>query len=136
MAILGGWSAANLAGGTTGYLLSDTPEGRAFHGTNAAWNTVNASIALAGAASLPKRRSTLLPPEDIAKRHRALRRTLAVNIGLDFAYIGTGAALWALGGETDNGIQLRQVGQSLTLQGGFLLGFDAAFLASHHRKAR
>ncbi|MBX2800694.1 MAG: hypothetical protein KTR31_23640 [Myxococcales bacterium] len=133
MAILGAWSGLNLVGGTVGLVLSDTPKGRSFHGTNLAWNTVNAGIALAGGLGAHARRDRLSTPEELRKRHRGLRTALAVNMGLDVVYVGTGLALWALGGRA-NGLELRSVGQALVIQGGFLMAFDTAFLVSHRAR--
>lgn len=135
MAILGTWAGANLVGGTVGFALADTPEGRTFHAANATWNTVNAAIVGVAAVGIAKRNKVgPLDPDALHRRHRGLRRALAVNIGLDVVYVASGLALWAVGGES-NGLDLRAVGQSLALQGGFLLGFDSAFLTSHHLRA-
>ena len=133
MVILGSWAGANLIGGTTGALLAETPEGRTFHASNALWNTVNLGLAVGGALGW-KKRATAPDLETLRKRHRGLRTALAVNIGLDVLYVASGVALWAVGGES-NGVPLQPMGQALALQGGFLLGFDTAFLASHHLRA-
>ena len=135
LAIMGGWSAANLVGGTTGYVLADDPQWRNFHGTNAAWNVVNGAIVAAGALGLNRRRDGFETPEALAKHQRGLQTSLAINIGLDVAYVGTGAALMALGASNERD-DLRGMGQSLILQGGFLLVFDSAFLASLRAKTR
>lgn len=133
LGILGGWSAANLAGGATGLVLADDPRWRAFHGTNLAWNTVNAGIVAAGGVGLARRKHGFETPEALERHQRGLQRALVVNLALDVLYVGTGVALWAVGGRAGE-VDLRGMGQSLTLQGGFLLGFDAAFLASHRRR--
>jgi hypothetical protein len=131
--ILGTWAGVNLIGGTTGALLARTPEGRTFHASNALWNTVNLGLAVGGAISW-KKRATAPDLETLRKRHRGLRTALAINIGLDVLYVASGVALWAVGGES-NGVPLRPIGQALVIQGGFLMGFDAAFLSSHHLRA-
>ncbi len=133
MVILGSWAGVNLIGGTTGALLAKNPEGRTFYASNALWNTVNLGLAVGGALSW-KKRATAEDLETLRKRHKGLRTALAVNIGLDVLYVASGVALWAVGGES-NGVPLRPVGQALALQGGFLLGFDTAFLSSHHLRA-
>lgn len=135
LAILGGWSAANLVGGTTGYVLADDPQWRSFHGTNAAWNVVNGAIVGLGAAGLHRRRDGFETPEALLKHQRSLQTSLAINIGLDVVYMGTGAALMALGTSSERE-DLRGMGQSLIVQGGFLLVFDSAFLASLRANTR
>ncbi|MEZ4320883.1 MAG: hypothetical protein R3F61_25625 [Myxococcota bacterium] len=134
MAILGTWAGVNLVGGGVGLALARTPEGRTFHGTNLAWNTVNAGLVVIGAVGFPKRTGRPDSVAAVRKRHRGLRTALAINIGFDVVYVGTGVALWAFGGELA-GNELAPVGQALAIQGGFLLGFDSLFLASHHRRA-
>ena len=48
MGVLGTWSAVNLVGGTVGYFTAKNPELKGFHAMNAAWNTVNAGLAIGG----------------------------------------------------------------------------------------
>ena len=135
MTVLSGWAGANLVGGTVGALLAESPRARAFHGTNAAWNTVNLGIAVAGGIGVASRRRAGPPSlEDLGRQHRGLRTALAVNLGLDVVYVGSGIALWGLGGEV-RGLDLPGVGQSLVLQGAFLGLFDAVFLARHRAAA-
>jgi hypothetical protein len=134
LTVLGGWAAANLVGGTAGLALAKTPEGRAFHGSNAAWNVVNLGIAGFGAVGLQQRQRAGIPDADtLAQQHRSLRTALAVNLVLDGVYVGAGGAMWAKGGEV-RGVPLRSVGQSLLLQGAFLGVFDAVFLARHRAR--
>ena len=130
-AVLGGFAVTNLATGTAGYFAAPEPAWSAFHGTNAAWNTVNLGLAAAGAVSLARR-----PEESLAarqKRGERLHRVLAINAGLDVGYMAAGGAVWALGAQDDNP-QLVGVGSSLVLQGAFLLGFDLIY-RSRHRSA-
>lgn len=136
MAVLTGWSVSNLATGTAGALFADDPTARSFHGTNAAWNTVNLGIAALGASGVARKRLVGDPgPDALARSHRGLRTALAVNLALDGVYVGAGAALAARGGEL-SGVDLRGAGLSLALQGAFLAVFDAHFLLSHRRRTR
>ena len=129
MAVLGTWAAVNMVGGSIGWLTSDEPQAKAFHGTNAAWNTVNAGLALSGLFSKRWQGQSLA---EVDRKNRSLRRALLANIAADGVYMGTGAVLWSTGGRS-SGIDLRGAGQALVLQGGFLLVFDAIFVASHQR---
>jgi hypothetical protein len=133
---LAGWSGANLIGGTTGALLADDPRWRSFHATNAAWNTVNLGIAVAGAVGLARKQRAGDPgPEALLRAHRGLRTALGVNLALDGVYVGSGVALAVHGGRLRE-LDLRGVGLSLVLQGAFLAVFDAHFLLSHRHRTR
>jgi hypothetical protein len=133
---LAGWAGANLVVGGAGALLAREPEARTFHASNAAWNVVNLGIAAAGLAGAAARDQRGFPGASEAERQqRGLRTALAVNVGLDVGYVGGGVALWGVGGEAGE-VPLRPVGQSLLLQGGFLLAFDAIFLARHAAATR
>lgn len=128
MAVLGSWAGVNLVGGTTAGLLSQEPSWRSFHLTNAAWNTVNAGLAIGGGVSLARRSPTT--GAERAEHAAQLQRVLAINAALDGVYIASGALVYAIGQQ-----QARPewvgVGASLGLQGAFLLGFDLGLRARH-----
>jgi hypothetical protein len=129
MQLLLGWSVGNLVTGGVGAALTDDPELRAFALGNAAWNTVNLGIAVGSLASLPRTRART-DPDEIARGARSLENALLVNGGLDLAYLGGGVALLAVGkhrGRDD----LRGYGESLLVQGAFLLAFDSVLWARH-----
>jgi hypothetical protein len=131
MQILTGWALGNLAVGSVAAWQSDDPALRSFHGTNAAWNTVNLAIGGLGLAGVHRRSRRDAPDAaSVAAQHRSLRTALAVNLGLDAVYMGSGVALMAFGGDT-RGLDHRGVGAGLLLQGAFLATFDAAFLTAH-----
>lgn len=129
MQLLLGWSAANLAGGGLGAALTDDPELRAFALGNAGWNTVNAGIAVASLASLPRQRAET-DPDVIATRARSLETALLVNGGLDVAYVGAGVGLLVAGRRGDRPTWAG-LGEALVLQGAFLLVFDSVTWARH-----
>jgi hypothetical protein len=129
MQLLLGWSAANLAGGGLGAALTDDPELRAFALGNAAWNTVNAGIAVASLASLPRQRAET-DLAVIARRSRSLETALLVNGALDVGYVGAGVALTVAGGRGDRPTW-KGLGEALVLQGAFLLVFDTVTWARH-----
>lgn len=130
-AVLGGFAVANLGTGTAGWFAAEDPTWKAFHGTNAAWNTVNLGLAAAGAVSMSRR-----PVETASERltrSKRLHRILAINAGLDVGYMAAGGTLWALG--TDGGNpDLVGMGSALLFQGAFLLAFDLTY-RSRHRQA-
>jgi hypothetical protein len=128
MAVLGSWAALNLAGGTAGALLAEDEAWRAFHLGNAAWNTVNGGIAIAGAVSLARREPA--SGAERVERARRLHRVLAINAGLDVGYLAAGGVLWAVGARQQRPA-LVGTGAALGLQGAWLLGFDLGLRARH-----
>ena len=136
LAVLGGWAVGNLL--VSGVATSQT-EGPAhyFHQMNLGWGAVN--LVLAGAGYLSASREARLPAADRAGNVRAQLRTenlYLFNAGLDVAYLAAGVYLLeksrnpTAAGSPD---RWRGYGQSLLLQGGFLLLFDGLQYRAHHR---
>jgi hypothetical protein len=123
MITLGTRAMANIG---TGAVLAFTSDGslKYFYEMNALWNTVN--LGFAGAGLLGSLRTA--PSEDLFASIDAqygLEKALLFNAGLDVGYIMTGLFLaerTRRGGEQSD--RLQDYGQSLVLQGGFLLAFD------------
>ena len=136
LTVLGGWAVGNLL--VSGIATGQT-EGSAhyFHQMNIGWGAIN--LALAGVGYLGARRASHLPAPNRAENVRAQLRTenlYLFNAGLDVGYLATGVYLLEKGrnptasGSAD---RWRGYGQSLLLQGGFLLLFDGFQYATHHR---
>ena len=139
LTILGGWAVGNLI--VSGIATGQT-DGSAhyFHQMNIGWGTVN--VVLAGTGYLAARRAARQPLPDRASNVRTQLRTENIylfNAGLDVAYLATGLYLLEKGrnptaaGSSD---RWHGYGQSLLLQGGFLLLFDGFQYATHHRHGR
>jgi len=131
MQVLGSWALANIIIG--GINSTQTHgESSAFWQMNAGWNIVNASIAGFGyfTQSMPTTLSGT-----IAEQH-SIETLLAVNAGLDLAYIVGGFYLREKAKTSDQETRLRGFGNAIILQGAFLLLFDAALYAAnaHHGK--
>lgn len=121
MWVLGGWAVANMAYG--GYKTTRTTgQEKYFHQMNMLWNTVN--LGLAASSLLTTDFETLNLQKTIAQQHK-MEKILLLNIGLDAAYIATGFFLKEKG-KTAAKTPERWAGygNSLLLQGGFLLAFD------------
>ncbi len=134
MLVLGGWGLGNMAGGVAGMLT--TPwgsEANYFHQMNAYWNVVNVAIAVPGFLGARKRMGRSYDIPATFKEQRKMETSYLINMGLDVAYIGTG--LWMQ--EFGNGRPQKQaallkgMGNSIMMQGGFLLLFDIASFAIH-----
>lgn len=64
-----------------------------------------------------------------------MQNFLLLNAGLDVAYIATGFYLKERAKNSSSPERLRGYGNSLLLQGGFLLAFDIAFYFIHQNNA-
>lgn len=136
MRVLGTWAVGNIGVSGARYFATSGSE-KYFHQMNVGWGVVN--LALAGVSLVGNRRFT--SPTDRAATTKAQLRTeniYLLNTGLDAAYIMGGFYLKerARTRPTERRQnQLRGYGQSLLLQGGFLLVFDGVMAAAHHRYA-
>jgi hypothetical protein len=139
MLVLGGWAVGNVGVSGARYFATEGPE-KYFHQMNVGWGVVN--LALAGTTLLAARRSA---PAADPSRPALVRTQLRTenlylfNAGLDVAYLATGLYLRERAGSRPTvrrHDQLRGYGQSLLLQGGFLLAFDGLMFAAHHQHGR
>lgn len=133
MLTLGGWSALNL---TTGTIGSFTAEGGAkhFHQMNALWNTVNFSLAAGGIIRYRMDKGRTFNLSETIKEQHKTEKIFLVNSAVDISYIGAGAFLnyrSTLGGE--NASMQKGFGNSLIVQGAFLLIFDAVAFYIHKK---
>ncbi|MPR34466.1 DUF6992 family protein [Salmonirosea aquatica] len=139
MWVLTGWSVANLA---YGGIAAARTEGstRYFNRMNVYWNVVNLGIAAPSLISSLRKKNSLPTTLDasIGELH-SLEKTLLFNAGLDVAYLMGGLYLLERAKNTpDKHDRFKGFGQSVLLQGGFLLLFDATnylALRQSHRKA-
>ncbi len=131
MLVLGGWALANIVSGTT---LSFTTKGEAkyFNQFNALWNTVNLGLALNGLFNTGTDSLSLL---NSVTGHQTLQNIFVLNAGLDLAYIATGLFLKEKAKNSDKKDILTGYGNSLLVQGAFLLVFDAAMYFIHQNNA-
>lgn len=120
MQVLLGWSALNMAGGTVGYFQT-SGKNRYFHQMNAIWNVVNAGIAVSALSGMGSDSLQSLPMA--YKEGLTMEKVLLANAGLDVAYIATGGYMMERGMRKDQ-VRFRGYGQSLLIQGGFLLALD------------
>lgn len=131
MLVLGGWALANIVSGTT---LSFTTQGEAkyFNQFNALWNTVNLGLALNG---LFNTGTDSLSLYNSVTGHQTLQNIFVLNAGLDLAYIATGLFLKEKAKNSEKKDILNGYGNSLLVQGAFLLVFDVAMYFIHQNNA-
>lgn len=134
MLVLGGWAAGNILAGTYGNLKAKG-EAKYFHQFNAVWNIVNLGIATFGYFNAVNSDPASMTNVEIIKDFNSLQRFLLFNAGLDVAYIATGFYLKERSKNSSSSERFRGYGNSLLLQGGFLLLFDVALYFIHQNNA-
>lgn len=134
MLVLGGWAAANILVGTFGNFKA-SGEAKYFHQFNAMWNVVNLGIAAFGYFNAVNYDPSSMTNLEIIKDYNSLQNFLLLNAGLDAAYIMTGFYLKERAKNSASAERLRGYGNSLLLQGGFLLLFDISLYFIHQNNA-
>jgi hypothetical protein len=134
MLTLGGWAAANIA---TGFIIAGQTEGEAkyFWRMNGYWNIINLGLAGMGYAGTRKLQSGTSLSSNLKQQHN-VEKLYLLNVGLDLAYI-TGAFYLKERGNSRSTQkqrdQLRGYGNSILLQGSFLLILDGVMYTLHHK---
>jgi len=134
MLVLGSWAAGNILVGTYGNFKS-SGEAKYFQQFNAMWNVVNLGIAAFGYLNALNSDPTSMTNLEILNDYNSLQSFLLLNAGLDVAYIATGFYLKERSKNSVSSERLRGYGNSLLLQGGFLLAFDVALYFIHQSNA-
>ncbi len=135
MLVLGSWATANIIIGGYGNLKS-SGRTKYFYQFNAMWNVVNLGIASLGFLNASKSNPSQLSNLQILNDYTSLQNFLMLNAGLDLAYIMTGFYLRERAKSSPKGERLIGYGNSLLLQGGFLLIFDVALYFIHLNNAK
>ncbi len=134
MKILGGWALANMAIGSVAYFKT-TGKNKYFNQMNVFWNIANLGLATAGyfgaKADLNQQLSLATSVHD---QHK-IEKILLLNAGLDVGYMATGLFLNERG-KMKSSDRLKGYGNSLLLQGAFLLIFDSGMYAVHHHNGK
>jgi hypothetical protein len=134
MLVLGSWAAGNIFAGTYGNFKA-SGEAKYFHQFNAAWNIVNLGIAAFGYFNAVNSDPSSMTNLEILNDYNSLQSFLLLNAGLDAAYIMTGFYLKERAKNSPSAERLKGYGNSLLLQGGFLLAFDIALYFIHQSNA-
>lgn len=134
MLVLGGWAAGNILVGTYGNFKANG-EAKYFHQFNAMWNVVNLGIAAFGYFNAVNSDPSTMTNLEILKDYNSLQSFLLLNTGLDVAYIMTGFYLKERAKNSSSSERLKGYGNSLLLQGGFLLLFDVSLYFIHQSNA-
>lgn len=142
MKVLGGWGIVNLGTGaiwgwnstkTTTYAdlngvqvtsnKTISNEGQYFFQMNTIWGAVNFGTALIGYAGIQKYRRKTLNAAQTLEQQKRIENIFRINEYLDVAYLGVGTYL-KLAGDSRKSPIMKGYGESILIQGGFLLIFD------------
>jgi len=135
MIVLGSWAVGNMAIGGIGMTQTQGVP-HYFHQMNLLWNTVNLGIAVGGylgASSM----EPVLGSAGVLDEYNQFSKILLLNTGLDVAYVMTGLYLRERSGNVNKHTRrLKGYGNSLILQGGFLLAFDLVLVLINEQAIR
>lgn len=134
MLVLGSWAVGNILLGAYGNFKTKN-ETKYFHQFNAMWNSINLGIALFGYLNAVNSNLGDMTNLEILKDYSSLQNFLLLNAGLDVAYIMTGLYLKEKSKNSAKKELIKGYGNSLLLQGGFLLLFDVALFFIHQNNA-
>lgn len=132
--VLAAWAGANMIQGS---ISASNAKGsdHYFHQMNAYWNTVNLAVAGIGLWAAKKQLTGAHTQERNWKEQQKLEKLLLLNTGLDAAYIMTGLYLKERGNRLLSD-QPTGYGNSLVLQGAFLLVFDIIQYAENRQNGK
>lgn len=132
MWVLGGWAIGNI--GISGYLCSQrSGTSRYFHEMNVIWNFVNLGLAAGGLYGSYSTDPGSFGLWATYQEQQKIEKILLFNLALNFTYMTAGGYLIERSKTaTDRPERLQGYGQSLLLQGGFLLLFDTTQYLLHH----
>jgi hypothetical protein len=129
MMVLGGWAVANMAAGAYGWSAFEGQK-KYFYQMNLFWNVVNATIAGIALSNNLGYDCSSVSYDSYLNTHLSTEKTLLINSALDVGYIGTGFLLKYFSTKASQRSDLlKGYGNSLILQGGFLLVFDLVLYA-------
>ena len=133
---LGSFAVTNFVVGGIGYITSQDEATKHFHEMNVMWNTVNLGLAVPGYLKA-KRGGKALSLEEMMREQKKTETIFLVNDVLDLGYIATG--IWMRNeavNQGDRADMFKGYGNSLILQGSFLLAFDAYAYYLHRNHAK
>ncbi len=127
---LAGWSVANIVGSG---IATDTrnKEMRYFHQMNVMWGGINLAIAGLGYWGAGREKIDNPTMESVQKHQRKIEKTYLINAGLDVVYVGSGLLMNKTSDNQKNPEKFKGYGNSIMVQGGFLLLYDAVMYAIH-----
>jgi hypothetical protein len=135
MAVLAGWSLVNIVGSGIATNTRNT-EVRYFHQMNVMWGGINLAIAGLGYWSAGREKINNPVLADVLKHQNRLEKTYLINLGLDVVYVGSGLLMNKTSDNQKNPAKFEGYGNSIMVQGGFLLLYDAIMYSIHHKHGK
>lgn len=133
--VLGAWAGLNILQSSIS-LVNAENDSKYFFRTNIYWNSVNVAIAGLGLMQLRKQSQKTLTLQQQLHKQNQVEKVLLFNTGLNVAYITTGLYLKERAGSRANSDQLKGTGNSLILQGCFLLVLDGVQYVLQRKNGR
>lgn len=135
MLVLGGWSVANIVGSS---IATNTrnKEVRYFHQMNVMWGGINLAIAGLGYWNAGREKINNPILADVLKHQNRIEKTYLINAGLDVVYVGAGLLMNKTSDNQKNPEKFKGYGNSIMLQGGFLLLYDALIYSIHRNHGK
>lgn len=135
MIALAGWSVANIV---VSGIATDTrnKEMRYFHQMNVMWGGINLAIAGLGYWGAAKEKIDNPTLADVLKHQNRIEKTYLINAGLDVVYVGAGLLMNKTSDNQKNPDKFKGYGNSIMLQGGFLLLYDAIIYSIHKKHGK
>lgn len=135
MLALGSWSAANIIAGAIG-TGSANREAHYFHQMNMIWGGTNLLFAGLGYWGASKEKTDGATLSSVLLHQNKIEKTFLFNAGLDVAYIATGLYLRERSRRNADPSKLKGYGNSVMMQGGALLLFDAIIYTLHNKHGK
>ena len=135
MLSLGSWASVNIVGSGIAWARSNSEENKYFHQMNVMWNLVNLGLAIPGYIKA-KQDNSVTSVYHLLEAQRKTETVFLVNAGIDLAYIGSGLLLRSRALHVEKSSQFMGYGNSMILQGGFLLLFDWIAYSIHRKNAK
>ena len=133
---LGSWASLNIIGSGIGWATAPNDKMKSFHQMNVMWNTVNLGLAIPGYIKSRRANSSLNPAETLEEQ-RKTETVFLFNAGLDLAYISGGLLLRSEAkSNLEKSAAYKGFGNSLLVQGGFLLVFDWIAYGIHRSRSK
>jgi hypothetical protein len=138
MITLGTWALVNIG---SGFIIASGTSGepKYFWLMNSYWNFINLGLAIPGYIGALRAASTRIGFAENIRSQLAIEKLYVFNAGLDLAYIAGGLYLGERG-KTEKDLvtsqQYNGYGNSIVLQGAFLLVMDAVMYCLHHNDTR
>ena len=135
MAALAGWSVVNIVG--SGFATNTrNREMRYFHQMNVMWGGINLAIAGLGYYGAGREKTNNAVLANVLKHQNRIEKTYLINLGLDVVYVGAGLLMNKTSDNQKNPVKFEGYGNSIMVQGGFLLLYDAIVYSIHHKHGK